>query len=67
MVDHLNVEFGEAATNLKLMNTEGRVLINENVEGKFNYNLSTSELPNGLYIINILNQDGKTETLKIVK
>jgi hypothetical protein len=67
MVDHLNVEFGEAATNLKLMNAEGRVLINENVEGKFNYNLSTSELPNGLYIINILNQDGKTETLKIVK
>lgn len=67
MTDHLNVEFGEAASNLKLMNAEGRILVNENVEGKFNYSLSTLDLPNGLYIINILNKDGKTETLKVVK
>jgi len=66
-VDYLNVEFGEAATNLKLMNAEGRVFVNENVAGKSNLNISTLELANGLYIITITNQDGKVETLKVIK
>jgi hypothetical protein len=67
MADQLNVEFGEAASNVKLMNAEGIVFVNENVEGRSNFSLSTLDLSTGLYIISITNQDGKVETIKVVK
>jgi hypothetical protein len=67
VVDQLNIEFAEGATNVKLMNAEGKVFMNENVQGKSMFNASTLNLPNGLYFITITNQDGNIETLKLVK
>lgn len=67
MLDDLTVKFGESATNLKVVNFEGRVVLNENVEGLSGYHVTTADFPSGLYLIVITNQEGKTETIKIVK
>lgn len=65
--DQLNIQFGETAVNLKLLNAEGQVLVNEDVEGKNNYSLSTLELPKGFYVIAFTTTEGKMKTFKVVK
>jgi hypothetical protein len=65
--DQLNVEFGQPASRLKLMNAQGQVLKNENVEGMSSYHVSTNDLVSGLYIITVTNESGGVETLRVVK
>lgn len=67
MTDQLNVQFAQGATYLKLMNAQGLVVRETNVEGMSGYNVATSELASGLYVVTITNQDGTTETFKVIK
>ena len=67
MKDQLNIQFGQAASTIKILDAQGRVIAEKNVEGMTDYMLSTSEFEAGLYMITVYDVSGKIETFKVVK
>lgn len=65
--DQLTVEFALSAVNVTIMDAQGKVLIEKNVEGLTDYTLNTSSFESGLYLVSVSNLNGKIETFKIVK
>ncbi len=65
--DQLTIQFGLPASHVRVMNAEGQVLVEQNVEGMSNYTLLTSTFESGLYLVAVSNLNGKMETFKIVK
>ncbi|HVD99090.1 MAG TPA: sugar-binding protein [Cytophagaceae bacterium] len=67
MKDQLNIQFGQAAATIKVMDAQGRIMAEKNVDGMTDYSLSTSGFESGLYMVTIYSTSGKIETFKVVK
>jgi hypothetical protein len=67
MKDQLTIQFGLPASTIKIMDTQGKMLFEKNVEGMSDYTFTTSAFESGLYLVAVSNLNGKVETFKIVK
>ncbi|MBC7486163.1 MAG: T9SS type A sorting domain-containing protein [Cytophagaceae bacterium] len=65
--DQLTIEFGLPASTIKIMDAQGKPVIEKNVEGLSYYFLNTSSFDPGLYLVSVSQLNGKIETFKIVK